>query len=287
MDVILDLDLDFFVWPIFHDRKGPKRVHPSRISKLYSEQETRLFLEQGCGLSTENPVYCEEVEEHDEAFDVWRIWLKDGSLRAPFKVIHVDAHADQGIGDRSWRYLLTEFLCLPLSERANPPRGKDRMNAGNYLMFAVANRWLESLMYVHPTNPAPPLERPVYDPDTKTYTASSLQALHFFTDFEQAEPPDTQDLIPQFYRDGNISTNLIELCCRDPGTNFNKTLGTPIHKEPPVSFERVPDTKFRFRGFSHMVIARSPGYTPKAADKLMPIIREYVRHPFQRIKIEV
>jgi hypothetical protein len=35
-------------------------------------------------------------------------------IKAPFDMDHVDAHADHGLGDSSWVYLLTEILALPV-----------------------------------------------------------------------------------------------------------------------------------------------------------------------------
>jgi len=53
--------------------------------------------------------------DHDEAFFTWRPWLEDGSLVAPFAVVHVDAHADMGLGDAGYVSLMSELLASPVN----------------------------------------------------------------------------------------------------------------------------------------------------------------------------
>src|SRR5215469_2488049 len=116
MQTVLDLDLDFFVWPIARDitdeghRLDPREYHTR--TEIY----VRSFLESRCGLSTTHPIPGRCVVNHVEAFPAWREWITRGSLSKRFDVVHVDAHADLGAG--SWnpspRYFETELLRLPL-----------------------------------------------------------------------------------------------------------------------------------------------------------------------------
>ena len=91
-----------------------------------------------------------EVVHHDDAFWTWKRWIAEGQLSTPFRVVHVDAHADIGLGDAGWKYLLTELLALPVEQRSSPLHGSNStMNAGNYLAFAVANGWVKDILYVY------------------------------------------------------------------------------------------------------------------------------------------
>ena len=82
------------------------------------------------------------------------------------------------------------------------------------------------------------------------------------------------------FRDGDWRTGMLELrhCS---GETLERWIGSSnalepvIHIEPAVPFDFTPVPKFRFTGFTHMVVAHSPQYTPPSADKLLPIIREY------------
>jgi UPF0489 domain len=149
MQAILDIDLDVFssptvYWPQTEDRPADGDY------TCASAHDVRYFLEQQCGLSADNPIAGREFIDHDEAFVTWRRWIEQGMLTSPFSIVHVDAHADMGMGDAGWVYLLSDLLDLPVEERRAPRRGFDALNAGNYLMFAVANRWVDRLTYVFP-----------------------------------------------------------------------------------------------------------------------------------------
>jgi hypothetical protein len=54
-----------------------------------TETEVRNFLEQRCHLTRNSKI--PEFTEHRDAFRVWRSWLEEGKLSAPFAVVHVDA----------------------------------------------------------------------------------------------------------------------------------------------------------------------------------------------------
>jgi hypothetical protein len=60
----------------------------------------------------------------------------------------LDLDADLGTGDYGFDYLLTELLGEPPQNRHNPKAGDGGMGDGNFLAFAIANRWIEELTYV-------------------------------------------------------------------------------------------------------------------------------------------
>jgi hypothetical protein len=147
MDTVIDLDLDFFVnptaiWPQWEGRAPESDYTAATVDAV------REFLEQQCGVDRQRRLPGVQFEEHVEAFWTWKRWIAEGKLTTPFRVIHIDAHADIGLGDAGWVYLLTEILELPVDKR-NVPRasGDSRdMNSGNYLAFAVANRWIPAAL---------------------------------------------------------------------------------------------------------------------------------------------
>jgi hypothetical protein len=55
-------------------------------------------------------------------------------------LVHVDAHADLGLGDASWVHIVSELLRLPVAQRSDPPRGSRFLNAGSYIAYALAAR---------------------------------------------------------------------------------------------------------------------------------------------------
>jgi hypothetical protein len=251
MHTVLDLDLDFFVWPIAHEREAG-RLPFEHCEHLGTGREVRDFLEQRCHLSTDVRIPGEVFAEHEEAFRVWRRWIRNGTLTSPFRVFHVDAHADLGMGDLGWHYLSTELLALPLQSRVEPRFSSIGLNSSNYLAFVIANRWIDSLTYVYPTGPS-----------TAAGRAGGI----------------CPDDLPWVHFKGNDSkTGLIELkqYRRGDPMAYGVPRPTPLHVEPLVPFNCIAASEFRFCGFTHVVVAQSPRYTPLAADELLEIIREYI-----------
>jgi hypothetical protein len=141
----LDLDLDFFLNDNAY-RSGSDSGRLSSTYKPWSASRVRRFVEERCGLSRDTPVPGRTVESHDEVLLFWRTLIESGSLRVPFEVIHVDAHPDLWVGDGL--YLISEFLFVD-SEPLLAMLGKKYIHSGNYLTFAIAYRWIASLVWVY------------------------------------------------------------------------------------------------------------------------------------------
>lgn len=143
---VLDLDMDLFVsevvyWPQ-QDRPDPEHYMP------WPEERVQEFLER-CGLSTQRRVRGRRMTDHDEVFYAWRDLINTKELEPPFDVVHADAHVDIGLGNANYVQLMTEHLHLPVEKRSNPPQNLNAMNAGSYLIYAVACHWISSITYVH------------------------------------------------------------------------------------------------------------------------------------------
>jgi hypothetical protein len=277
MHTILDLDLDFFVWPIALGPEGAGRLSEAEYKHSRAD-EVREFLEARCALRTGKNIPGHEIIEHQDAFSTWRRWLHAGVLSAPFNVIHVDAHADLGLGDAGWVYLLSEVLALPTTQRSEPRFGPRALNSGNYLAFAIANRWIGNLTYVFPYRKPPGVQDiisiDVFEGEKFSRTISLGAPVN------ETGDPRPADLMPVLFRGRSTRTGLIELRRYSPDTVMSVGDATlsppePMHVEPVVPFNYTEADRFRFDGFTHLTVAQSPQFTPASADHLLPILRDY------------
>jgi len=266
MHTILDLDLDFFGWPTLHYQEHGERPIDDDFKHLADETEVRNFLERECHLSTAKKLPGRQFVEHVDAFVTWREWIQSGKLIAPFAVVHVDAHADLGAGLGTYlvkRYIETKLLALPLEQRAHPWFDESKgVNSADYLIAAVANRWISRLTYVYPDIPAS------YKQHKQPATREIRTFLTRTTDCDDAsERPG--DLPPWCFQNGDYKH--IQLAHRR-----NVDDAQPVHLEAAVPFDWKKNTQFEFSGFTHMVVAQSPKYIPESSDHLLSVICEYL-----------
>jgi hypothetical protein len=239
---ILDVDLDFFLANVFYKDASNERPGGNRYAP-WPEQDVRDFLERGCGLDKGARLPGKVVVKHDEVFYDWRERIEGELLLPPFEVVHVDAHADLGMGDASYAYIMTEHLGKPVHLRTHPPTTEwSGINEGNYLAFAIACRWISRLTYVR---------------------------------HEKWE----DDLLPCYMKGADEDSGFIQLKYFGQVDAHSLMLGheTPLALEPEVPFQMIAGRHYRNkRPFDRMYLALSPSYTPEGADKLIPIIKEYM-----------
>ena len=146
---VLDLDMDFFL-------SGPcplaalgERPDES-CAEVWSEEAVVRFLEEQCGLSADHPVPGAIFDTHDKALDFWAARLEDGSLTAPFEVVHVDTHSDLAFGPPGTNFVLNVVLSRLPDQRADKEayRKAVELDEANYLLYALAFRWVDRLSYV-------------------------------------------------------------------------------------------------------------------------------------------
>jgi hypothetical protein len=278
LQTILDLDLDFFVWPIAYMPDNNTRLSEEADGyRSSSPRQVRRFLESRCHLSARRKIPGHEITDHVDAFFTWRRWLRSGHLLAPFNVVHVDAHADLGMGDGGWPYLLSELLALPVTQRRHPKTGCHGLNSGNFLAFAIANRWIRELTYVFPTRRAPKLKKgpPIA---LKVFHGDDLSQIVNLEQGKKRAKRRPIDLMWMHFRDFDTEGGLIELKRYSPGDVrrvVDPVAPTPLSIEPAVPFTYIASDRFRFSGFTHMTLAQSPQFTPPSADALLPICRDY------------
>src|SRR3954451_4096317 len=116
MQRVLDIDLDFFVVPAAHYPDYESRLSADEY-RVWPTDDALAFLRERCGLREKRPGFV--TENHAELFPEWRGAIETGRLQPPFHVTHLDAHADLGLGDNGYSYLLTELLFRPPEERTH------------------------------------------------------------------------------------------------------------------------------------------------------------------------
>lgn len=159
---VLDLDMDFFLTGVCE--LAPRGARPSlREARPWAEADVRAFLEENCGLSRQNPIPGRVFETHDGALFLWKEWLEAGRLSAPFHVTHVDAHSDLGIGRPGPAYVLETVLALPPQKRGDLARyvREEKLDEANYLLFALALRYVASLENVRSPRSRPDMPQAI------------------------------------------------------------------------------------------------------------------------------
>jgi len=244
---ILDIDLDFFLSGIA-TRQAPRGRRLRESHSPWFESDVREFLERQCGLTRTQPLPGGLVEEHDGVFRKWRTLITASRLDIPFDVVHVDAHADLGMGDGSWHYISTALLHLNARDRINPIEGgPNGLNQGNFLLFAIACRWIRELTYV-------------YHPDCKI--GAGLRDI-------------PRTAMKNYDADGPIIQ--LKQLSSQLSLGIRPEDGDVIGLEPEVPLHPVAGKDFMATAkFDFMFLTRSPRYTPDVADALIPVIMSYI-----------
>lgn len=234
---VLDIDLDFFVedvvyWPDQSTRPDPE------LHRVWPEDDALRFLCDRCGLRGPLPGFV--TENHGELFFAWRSAIERGRLTPPFHVTHVDAHADLGLGDAGYVYLLNELIALPPDERTDPPRGASGLTDGNHLAYAIACRWLAELEYVYCRGGG-------------------------------------SDELALVMQDGDPKASAVQLSPMTEAERRRVGLrGDPVvldEAEPAVPYRSVRAEDYQAIGdFDFVCLTRSPPYTPTTADSLFDLI---------------
>lgn len=237
---ILDLDLVFFLHGAAHWRVDGDRLDGTEFP-LWQMEQVLTFLRDRCLL--EDPLPGVVVENHGELFARWKRLIQEGTIKTPFHVTHVDAHADLGLGDSGYVHLMTEVLYREPADRLRPDEGQGGLGDGNYLAFAIACRWLSALEYVY-----------------NDEGGGDLMWMHM-ENFDS-----TADQIQlAAMRKGEID-KLLGIARRDEAE--------VDRLEPPLPFRHCAWREFRAeQPFDFICLARSPAYTPLESDVIFERIR--------------
>lgn len=242
---VLDLDLDFFLNDVPYYRSARDGRLDNNTIRAWPADSVDSFLRDRCCLDVDFPICGRFVTDHHEVFHVWRELIETESLTVPFEVVHIDSHADLGVGDTGYVYLMTDILHRQICERHHPEIGSNRMDCGNYLAFALACRWINKVTYV-------------------------------------PNPNGRSDLFEYYFQNGNSQTGVIQFkavsthCSKNP-LWLEDTIAMES-TEPDISFQIVAMNDFVDNGtFDFFSICKSPSFTPPESDNLIPVIRRYLR----------
>ena len=263
---ILDLDMDYFMKSVatFVDESITERLPEADYGDcVWTAKEVRNFLENNLGLSKENKIKGRIVSGHNEALWLWKELIFDEKLTAPFEVVHVDSHADLGLGYNSWTYILNYLLSYPPEERPSHSRYIDcfgkisEEGIGDYLLFAIAYRWISKIVYCG--NPYGECNDYLWD-TLKDYKENYIRKNPVENTIQLLYNPDMD--FPQFDDPVSLKQNYIKHSKKEP-------------EVPLLIIPTIEDVKFDGT-FDYAVLAQSPNYTPKSADFIINIFREYI-----------
>ena len=259
---VLDLDMDYFMEHIasFISFNTSERLDEDGYGDtVWSEERVRDFLENNLGLSKNNKIPGRVVVGHNESLFFWEELLEQGKLTDPFEVVHVDSHADLGLGCSSSDFLQSAFLTLPVETRRRI-RDDDEgvgISIGDYLLWAVAYKMVSKI-----TDCANP------NGDKNDYVWDTLK------DFKENMIGDKpiSNYIQLKYN------SQMEWPKYNASNEYKKKYMLGAIKDPEVELKIIPTIEdVKFQGdFDYAVIAQSPNYTPASADFILDVFREYI-----------
>ena len=210
------------------------------------ESEIIYALDQRLALSATSPTPGTLTDLHKSVYYQWRDLISTGELKPPFEVIHVDGHADLGMGDSSFIYLQEEWIYEADKMKAPKEGGWSGLGCGNFLAFAIVNGWVSSLTYVC-----------------------------------HEEAPD--DVNRMFFKDWNKESGFIQTKRVQKG-DFEKASYSlsedSIRYEPDLTipFRRLPLGEYMAEtAFDFAFVVRSPSYTPVELDFVNDIIEKRIQ----------
>ena len=144
---ILDMDLDFFLSDITYDSRPAERVSAEDVHP-WSDEEAITFLNTKLGIVKGASVPLCVVRTHDLVFDeLYSLHypLHTRESISSFDIVHVDAHADLGFGDRSVSSAIELLDMKPEDRQRYCPQAlrtldpdQTSLNEGNYLLRSRA-----------------------------------------------------------------------------------------------------------------------------------------------------
>lgn len=262
---ILDLDMDYFMEKVatYVSFDITERLSEAQYGySVWSEERVRNFLENNLGLSKQNKIPGRIVFGHNESLFFWEELIAEKKLTAPFEVVHVDSHADLGLGCPTAEFLQGPILTLPVEKRKKirsyEYNGKTmEINIGDYLLWGIAYRMISNITYC--SNP---------NGENNDYCWDTLKDFH--EEFIWNKP--VINYIQLTYNKN------IELPEYDSTEDYKKKYLTTAIREPEVEIKIIPTVEdVNYNGeFDFVVFAQSPNYTPASADFIIDIFKEYI-----------
>lgn len=259
---VLDLDLDFFLNDSVSHRSDDMNNRPDEDDLVpWTVADVSGFLENTVNIGMNNSGAI--VQSHHEVFYKWKELIERGDLAVPFKVAHVDAHSDLGMGSLSWPYLHSQFLSLEIRERPNARAGNDGINFGSFLAFALGCRWISEVDFIVNHNWHDDIPRDLLS-----------QESYKFVD-------DKSPLSVLPYADYNLEIELMQTPEWDPMSSMwnimdvRKPIGEPRIPFNIITIESV-GIRYSQASWDYVFLSHSPGYVPSSADHLLELIGGYI-----------
>lgn len=262
---ILDIDMDYFMEDIAHtsDTITERLSEEDYGDCVWSKERVYSFIENNLGLSKEKKIKGRIVTGHNEALIFWKELIAHNELTVPFEVVHVDSHADLGLGFQSPYRIMDSLLYYPVEERPEHNKyidynGNMRTEGiGDYLLFAIAYQWISKITYC--ANP---------NGDKNDYVWETLKDFHEELIWDKP----VENIIQLAYNPD------MDLPRYNDCDTIKKKYLQGSHREPEVPLLIIPTIDaVKYDGdFDFIVMAQSPNYTPASADFIMDIIREYI-----------
>jgi hypothetical protein len=260
--LVLHVDIDFFVDPIVYYRTDTGPRPSGREHRAEASDSVIHFAEKQCLLSTKRPIPGTAVVHNDEVFEALERHREDGVLEMPFEMVHVDAHADLGVGeyDFSFERITTDVLHRPIGERARGLRtGRGALGFGNWLAFCLACRWIDKLTFVR--------------------HHAAMDDLHqaYFSEYlvpRWQHPPERRELNirMQPLTDDEFATR----AWQRTGA-WGRKLSMPIEL-PLIPATVVDRAAFQLeRPPDLLLLCLSPGYSPPSADRILKLFKRYLK----------
>lgn len=250
--IILDIDMDYFLYRVANFVASSNARLSEESYPPWEREKVIEFLENNLGLSKNRKIPGKIITNHDEAILYWQDLIDKKKITVPFEVIHVDSHADLGCGETAWSFIFSKLLSLPTDKRAKYKNHFDEYNditSGNFLLFAIAFRWISKLTYIYN-----PLE-------------------------------DGMDYVPYCLKNGSDRSTTIQLPYNSTHSPFdlndpykNRTYYSTSVFEPEVPFIRkckIEDIHYT-ENFDFITFSKSPNFTPASSDFIIDTIKDYL-----------
>ncbi len=244
MQTVLSLDVDYFVNPKV---AGPRRGRPSDDTHVVRDIEHIIdFLATKCLVGVDNPVAGRAAIDHDAAFWAIRDWIRDDRLQIPFNLVHIDAHADLGFGDAGYSEILDDVIRRPLDQRAG---NLQHLSMGNWLSYAVANRWINEVQFLREPDPG-------RDPELIP---------HYFFGSPDFSVMQMRPMIESQYMDAWDA-------------DHRRDFANLPTDEPPVRWNQLGEDRFQLLAPPDFMFAcLSPQFAPPNADRVFSLVRDAIR----------
>lgn len=253
---ILDIDMDYFVNPVVNNisENSEKRLD-SEIFSVWDKEEIIRFLEDNLKLSKDKRIKGRIITHHNEALYYWKDLIYAEEINIPFEVVHIDSHADLGLGYNSWVFIFEKLLGIEVANRDKIENYDKMFNSfckpgiGDYLLYAIAFRWISKLKYIcNPTGDGDDVHP--YIMKNLEYDAEKIQ-------LSSNKINKATDLNDEYNWDNYLENSILE---------------------PEVDFKivkKVIDVKYE-GDFDRITFCISPNYTPQSADFIIDIIKNYI-----------